>query len=138
MESTEEFKKLIRECQKAKETAYCPYSQFRVGCALITADGHMYTGSNVENACYGLSLCAERTTVCKAVTEGHREFKAIAVGTDIKHTFKGPCGACRQFMVEFGECDLYLVKPDLTYMKLSSDQLLPFGFGPKDLQAERI
>ncbi|XP_077995475.1 cytidine deaminase-like [Glandiceps talaboti] len=138
MESTEEFKKLLSECHKAKENAYCPYSKFRVGCAVITEDGHMYSGCNVENASYGVSICAERTTLSKAVTEGYRKFKAIAVGTDIPNAFNGPCGACRQFILEFGECEIFLVKPDLTYMKLPFDQLLPLSFGPKDLEADRI
>ncbi|XP_006811693.1 cytidine deaminase-like [Saccoglossus kowalevskii] len=137
MESSKEFKALIRECHKAKERAYCPYSNFRVGCAVLTEDGTMFTGCNVENACYGLAMCAERNAIIKAVTEGHRKFQAIAVGTDIKDKFKGPCGPCRQFLVEFGECDLYMVKPDLTYMKFPHD-LLPMGFGPADLLAEKI
>ncbi|XP_070552831.1 cytidine deaminase-like isoform X1 [Ptychodera flava] len=137
MESSAEFKKLLSACQEAKDRAYCPYSNFRVGCALITERGEMFTGCNVENASYGLTICAERTVITKAVSEGHRKFKAIAVGTDIPDSFAGPCGACRQFILEFGECEIFFVKPDLTYMKFPFEQLLPMGFGPKTLDTNQ-
>ncbi|XP_002730668.3 putative cytidine deaminase [Saccoglossus kowalevskii] len=136
MESTEEFKTLINECNRVKETAYCPYSKFRVGCAVLTEDGKVYAGSNIENASYGLTICAERAALAKAITEGHRKFKAMALTTDLNE-FTTPCGACRQFIVEFGKYDLYMVKPDLSYEKYKYD-LLPMGFGPSDLAAERV
>lgn len=95
------IRELIDKCQKTKEHAYCPYSNFRVGSAVLTDNGQIFTGSNVENASYGLTICGERVAVSKAVSEGHRKFKAIAVCTDLDE-FKAPCGACRQFLIEVG------------------------------------
>ena len=95
-----EFQSLVRQAAEARELAYAPYSKFYVGAALLTADGKTFTGCNVENASYGLSLCAERTAICKAVSEGHKTFRAIAVAAS---PLASPCGACRQFIVEFGK-----------------------------------
>lgn len=90
------FKKLRDLAVDAKAKAYCPYSNFRVGCALLTADGSLVTGANIENASYPVGTCAERVTIGKAITEGHRgKFKAIAVATDISPP-ASPCGMCRQ------------------------------------------
>jgi len=93
-------KELISLAIKSRQIAYAPYSNFLVGAALLTADGSIYTGCNVENTSYGLCICAERTAICKAVSEGHQEFQAIAVAAI---PFATPCGACRQFIVEFGK-----------------------------------
>ncbi|MDC0265476.1 cytidine deaminase [Mariniblastus sp.] len=93
-------KELISLAIKSRQIAYAPYSNFLVGAALLTADGSVYTGCNVENTSYGLCICAERTAICKAVSEGHQEFQAIAVAAN---PFATPCGACRQFIVEFGK-----------------------------------
>ncbi|MDB2318427.1 MAG: cytidine deaminase [Mariniblastus sp.] len=93
-------KELISLAIKSRQIAYAPYSNFLVGAALLTADGSIYTGCNVENTSYGLCICAERTAICKAVSEGHQEFQAIAVAAN---PFATPCGACRQFIVEFGK-----------------------------------
>jgi cytidine deaminase len=91
---------LIKAAIAARELAYAPYSQFLVGAALLTKDGTVFRGCNVENTSYGLCICAERTAICKAVSEGHQEFEAIAVAAT---PFATPCGACRQFIVEFGK-----------------------------------
>ncbi|KAI8632368.1 cytidine deaminase-like protein [Xylariaceae sp. FL1651] len=98
-----EFKELHTRCVAAKATAYCPYSQFRVGASLISTDGVYFNGANVENASYPVGTCAERVAFGKAVTEGHRKIKAVAVATDISPA-ASPCGMCRQFIREF--CDL--------------------------------
>jgi len=92
--------KLVQSAIAAREMAYAPYSDFLVGAALLTKDGTVFTGCNVENTSYGLCICAERTAICKAVSEGHQEFEAIAVSAT---PFATPCGACRQFIVEFGK-----------------------------------
>ena len=91
---------LINAAIAARGLAYAPYSDFLVGAALLTRDGTLFTGCNVENTSYGLCICAERTAICKAVSEGHQEFEAIAVAAT---PFATPCGACRQFIVEFGK-----------------------------------
>uniref|UniRef100_A0A673ZFP3 Cytidine deaminase n=1 Tax=Salmo trutta TaxID=8032 RepID=A0A673ZFP3_SALTR len=101
--------------------AYCPYSKFRVGAALLAHDGTVFTGCNVENACYNLGLCAERTTIAKAVSEGYRRFKAIAIASDLEDQFISPCGGCRQFMQEFGDqWSVYLSKPGGSYVEMTT------------------
>ncbi|MBN3314803.1 FIS1 protein, partial [Atractosteus spatula] len=93
-------KELVSKCLAARGFAYCPYSHFPVGAALLTTGGAVITGCNVENASYGLSVCAERTAVQRAVAEGYTEFTAIAVTCDVEDSFVGPCGACRQVLLE--------------------------------------
>ncbi len=93
-------KRLVRAAQSARRRAYAPYSRFRVGAAVLTASGAVYTGCNVENGSYGLSVCAERVAVLRAVSEGHRRLVAVAVaGPGPGELF--PCGACRQVLLEF-------------------------------------
>lgn len=120
---------------EAKNESYSPYSHFRVGAALLSSNGTVWLGCNVENASYGGAICAERTAFVKAVSEGHRDFVAIAVVTD-KDEPTSPCGICRQFMVEFGKkLVVYQFSASLDkvrVMKLS--ELLPFSFGPDDLK----
>ncbi|KAJ4948102.1 hypothetical protein JOQ06_019642 [Pogonophryne albipinna] len=96
----DKVKELISKCLQARDMAYCPYSRFPVAAAILTADGAIITGCNVENASYGLTVCAERTAIQRAVVEGYRQFTAIAVTCDIKDRFVGPCGACRQVLME--------------------------------------
>lgn len=124
---------LIEAARKARENAYVPYSHFPVGAALITEDGTLYTGCNIENASYGLALCAERTTLFKMASEGHRKFTAIAVIADTEGP-AAPCGACRQVLAEFG----YDAKVILTNLKgntlvTSVREILPGAFLPSDL-----
>jgi cytidine deaminase len=119
---------LIHSAIRARELAYVPYSNFRVGAALLTRSGRVITGCNVENASYGLSICAERTAVCKAVSEGEQELVAIAIAATPLAT---PCGACRQFLFEFG-ADIAVICVDAEHPKHitrgTTASLLPNGF----------
>ena len=125
--------KLVSACLTAREQSYSPYSKFRVGAALLTESGHIITGCNVENASYGLTICAERTALVKAVSEGHRKFRAIAVSTDVDASIL-PCGACRQFISEFGEMRVLSVSSDGNKVKeISVEEMLPHCFKPSDL-----
>jgi cytidine deaminase len=101
MAAARQFRKLIATAKAAQRNAHAPYSRFRVGAALLTKSGRVYTGVNVENASYGLTICAERVALTKAVSEGHRKFQAIAVVAPSGAL--SPCGACRQVLAEFGE-----------------------------------
>ncbi|XP_007933850.1 cytidine deaminase [Orycteropus afer afer] len=131
----EVVQRLLLSCLEARNTAYCPYSHFRVGAALLTRNGRIFLGCNIENACYPLGICAERTAIHKAVSEGYKDFRAIAVATDVKDDFTSPCGACRQVMREFGtDWAVYMTKPDGTYLLKTLKELLPASFGPEDLQ----
>lgn len=110
-----------------------PYSKFKVGAALRLADGSIVGGCNVENSAYSGSICAERTCAVKAVSTGHREFKALAVVAFQEASFTTPCGVCRQFLSEFVTTDLpvYVAKPSPTRVLVTSiNELLPFGFIP--------
>lgn len=126
------IKELIKKALQAKKNAYVPYSSFKVGAAVLTEDGKIYTGCNIENAAYSPSVCAERTAIFKAVSEGAREIKSIAVvaGDDMSY----PCGVCRQVIKEFGENAIIIVaKSEEDYEKYRLDDLLPHSFGAKDL-----
>ncbi|XP_022090135.1 cytidine deaminase-like isoform X2 [Acanthaster planci] len=105
-----EIQNLIELCQTAKKNAHCPYSKFRVGASLLTKDGKVFSGCNVENASYTLGLCAERCAIFKAVSEGYKEFRAMAVGSDVKDHFLAPCGACRQVMHEERRRTIYMYR----------------------------
>ena len=130
----EEINSLIEKAIEAKEHSYSPYSKFRVGCALLTNDGKTFIGCNVENASYGLTICAERTAIVKAVSEGYRKFKAIAVCTDMADTYVAPCGACRQFIAEFGlEWTIIIVKTKEEYHVCKVKDILPYAFDQSTL-----
>ncbi|XP_016375842.1 cytidine deaminase-like isoform X2 [Sinocyclocheilus rhinocerous] len=132
-------KDLIRKSLEARKFAYCPYSKFRVRAALLTHNRTVFTGCNVENACFNLGICAERTAISKAVSEGYRDFKAIAIASDMCEHFISPCGGCRQFMREFGaNWDVYLSKPDGSYVEMTVEELLPASFGPEDLEMKKV
>lgn len=123
---------LIDEAKQAMATAYAPYSGFQVGAALLCADGTVYTGCNMENAAYSPTLCAERTAIAKAVSEGRRDFVAMAVCGGKNGVISGictPCGVCRQVMAEFCREDfqILLVTPE-GYEKRTLGQLLPESF----------
>ncbi len=126
---------LIALARRARERAYAPYSNFAVGAALLGRSGRVFTGCNVENAAYPLCTCAERAAVVKAVSEGEREFVAIAVVTSTGAT---PCGACRQILREFGgpEGDLRVIVADLEghVRTFTVAELLPSGFTSAQLQ----
>jgi cytidine deaminase len=127
-------KELVALATEARQQAYAPYSHYAVGAALLTASGKVYTGCNVENASYGMAICAERTAVVKAVSEGERDFTAIAVVTENGGT---PCGACRQVLSEFGP-DMRVLVADASgnYCVYRMTDLLPASFGPAQLPRE--
>ena len=115
--------------------SYVPYSKFPVGAALLCADGTVFTGCNVENSAFGSTICAERTALVKAVSEGHRDdFVALAVvGNSADYCW--PCGACRQMLYEFAPgLRLLVANREHDYVTLSLDELLPHGFGPKAME----
>lgn len=129
-----DHKKLIDEAIDASKQAYVPYSKFHVGAALLTDNGKIYKGCNIENASYGLTNCAERTAIFKAVSEGEKKFKAIAIVGDTDGPIS-PCGACRQVLAEFLDADSVVI---LTNMKgdtkeTTIEALLPGFFSSKDL-----
>ncbi len=127
-----DYEDLIAKAMEAREKAHAPYSHFAVGAALLARSGRIYTGCNVENASYGLSICAERVAIFKAVSEGERDFEAIAVVTEKGVT---PCGACRQVLLEFGE-DIQVIAADETggYRVFALQELLPEAFNSGDLE----
>jgi len=128
-------KKLVQAALEARRWAYAPYSNYPVGAALLTASGKIYDGVNVENAAYPTGMCAERVAVFKAVSEGERQFTAVAVVTANGGM---PCGACRQVLSEFGKDTRVLIANDQgdLVLETSLDKLLPSAFGPTDLNLE--
>lgn len=119
---------LIKKAREAQQNAYAPYSHFSVGAAVLTEDTRIYTGCNVENASYGLTMCAERNAIYNAVAGGCRVFRALAlVGTG--SDWITPCGACRQVMEEFHIPEIILTKSNDTYKIVSLRALLPHAFG---------
>ena len=123
---------LIKMAFKAQKIAYVPYSNFHVGAALITEDDNIYTGCNIEIASYSPTICAERTAIFKAVSEGHRKIKKIAIVGDANPTF--PCGVCRQVIREFGSDAIVIIanSPE-DYKEYTIDELLPNSFWREDL-----
>lgn len=130
----EEFSELSRRTIAAKDVAYCPYSNFRVGAAILCDDGSWVIGGNVENASYPVTICAERTALVKAVTEGKKGFRAIGVATNVAPP-ASPCGMCRQFIREFSPLSLpiFMFDKDGNHVVMTLDQLLPMSFGPDSL-----
>lgn len=129
-------KKLAAEAIAAKENAYVPYSHFRVGAALLTKGGSIYRGCNIENAAYTPTNCAERTAFFKAVSEGEKEFEAIAITGDADD-YLYPCGVCRQVMAEFCDAERFqvlLVKNEDEIQTFTLQELLPGGFTAEDLE----
>ncbi len=126
-------RELVEKAFTMLERSYSPYSHFPVGAALEGADGTIYTGCNVENAAYGSCICAERTALVKAVSEGCRAFRRLAVvgnGAD----YCWPCGSCRQMLYEFApDLEILVGRGDHDYVKTTLRELLPRGFGPEAL-----
>jgi cytidine deaminase len=122
---------LAQAARAARERAYAPYSGYKVGAALLGKNGTIYTGCNVENAAYPSTICAERVAVTKAISEGEREFVAMAIATS---NAGSPCGTCRQVMFEFApEMAVLLVDDVNIAAEHRLSDLLPFGFGPRSL-----
>ncbi|MFL0195822.1 cytidine deaminase [Clostridium sp. WILCCON 0269] len=130
-----DYTKLISKAITARRSAYVPYSKFKVGAAVLTGDGNIYTGCNIENASYGATNCAERTAIFKAVSEGHRDLKAIAiVGADEEYTY--PCGICRQVIAEFAleGMEIVIAKSESHYIIKKLEEILPQAFTKKHLE----
>jgi cytidine deaminase len=124
---------LIEEAKKAMQHAYAPYSHFKVGAAVLTTNGKIYTGCNVENASYGATNCAERTAIFKAVSEGETTFSAIAI-VGSKNAFTYPCGICRQVIAEFMQDGLLIFENEQGEIQtLSLNEVLPYSFTQKNL-----
>lgn len=129
-----DYKMLVSKALEGKKNAYAPYSKFKVGAAVLTEDGKVYTGCNIENASYGATNCAERTAIFKAVSEGYTTIKAIAiVGIENEYTY--PCGICRQVIAEFGSEDIEIIlgKNENEYIVKTLDEILPGAFTKRDL-----
>lgn len=131
--SREMIEKLCGIAARMRSRSYVPYSHFHVGAALLTKDGQIFTGCNVENASYPMCTCAERTAIVKAVSEGFREFAAIAIcggPEDGETQYCPPCGLCRQIMAEFctGDFPVYLAKSETDYQMYTLDELMPNRF----------
>jgi len=147
--TVEQQELLIESCFEAKKFSYSPYSKFRVGAALLAADGQIIKGTNIENASYGGTICAERTALVKATSEGIRSFIGLAVVTDVAAQIS-PCGMCRQFIREFCSDDMPILLVPADYYDTEKvglkkvpiqvtnlGELLPFSFGPEDLELPR-
>ncbi|KAJ5086279.1 Cytidine deaminase [Penicillium alfredii] len=132
--TAQELEILSTKAIAAKATAYCPYSKFRVGACVLTATGEFVSGANVENVSYPVGTCAERVAFGTAVVAGHKDFKAVAVASDIKPG-ASPCGMCRQFMREFTtpSCPVYMYDGEGQFTVKTMGELLPDSFGPDDL-----
>jgi cytidine deaminase len=128
------YRTLVKHARNSLRRSYSPYSRFRVGAAILTKKGKVYTGCNIEISTFALTLCAERTAIFKAVSEGERHFKAIAVCSD-EDGFTSPCGACRQVLMDLaGDIEFVMSRRngEMKVMKLS--KLLPIPFGPQNLK----
>lgn len=132
-------RELIEAALQARKASYSPYSGYQVGAALLTRDGKVYTGCNIENAAFTPTVCAERTAFFKAVSQGERHFAAIAIAgspAGEMTQFSWPCGVCRQVMMEFCSPESFTVivaKSETEYRKRTLSELLPEGFGPENL-----
>lgn len=131
MITNEQRDSLIQAAIEVREKAYAPYSRYRVGAAILVADGRIFTGVNVENASYGLTICAERTAVYKAISEGYQQILAVVVATE---NAGSPCGACRQVLAEFAtDVPVWLVDVTGNGRETTLYTLLPDHFGPEQL-----
>ena len=134
-----ENRELIKLALEARENSYSPYSGFKVGAALLTKSGKVYTGCNIENAAFGPTVCAERTAIFKAVSEGEREFEKIAIAGgkgEMPDSYAFPCGVCRQLMSEFcgPEFEIITAVSADDYVIKTLKEMLPDSFGPGNLK----
>lgn len=129
-----EEKQLMKEALKARELAYVPYSKFQVGAALLSKDGTVYHGCNIENASYGMTNCAERTALFKAYSDGVTQFTSLVVVADTDRPVP-PCGACRQVISELCDDEMEVILTNLKgdIQRIQVKDLLPEAFSPKDL-----
>ena len=131
-----DYKVLAKKAAAARKHSYSPYSGFRVGAALLTKSGKVYTGCNVEISSFALTLCAERTALFKAMSEGERHFQAIAVATE-EDGFTAPCGACRQVIMDLaGDIDIVMTNKNGEARVLKMSELFPYPFGPKNFRKQ--
>lgn len=138
MKALEQLKieQLIEKALEAREYSYSPYSNFAVGAAVLSRSGAIYSGCNIESSSYAPSLCAERTAIAKAVSEGEQAIEAVAVVGSSDYTF--PCGVCRQVIREFGkDATIIVANSPSDYKVFSLEELLPHSFGPEDLEQRR-
>ncbi|MBI6872338.1 cytidine deaminase [Clostridium aciditolerans] len=128
------YKELIKIALEYRERAYIPYSNFKVGAAVLFDSGNIYGGCNIENASFGATNCAERTAIFKGISEGEKEIKAVAVVGDL-NTYTYPCGICRQVIAEFGNMDIkvILAKNENDYIVKDLSEVLPGAFTKEDL-----
>ncbi|KAJ1736070.1 hypothetical protein LPJ61_000213 [Coemansia biformis] len=125
---------LAQRSLSARDNSHSPYSKFRVGAAVRTADGTVFAGCNIESCAFAPTICAERVAISSAVAAGHKRFSAIAVSSDIESEPVTPCGVCRQFMREFSkDLPILLVRPDGKVCHTDLGELLPGSFGPESL-----
>ena len=129
-----EYKELADKALEAKKLSLPTYSNFHVGAALLAEDNKIYTGGNIETSSYSLTICAERTAIFKAISEGERKFKAIAIASDLDG-FCSPCGACRQVISDLcGEIDIVLVNKNKETKIYKTSEMLPLAFSDDDLK----
>jgi cytidine deaminase len=133
MASDADISRLLEAANAAKANAYCPYSNFPVGAAILCKDGSVFGGCNVENCAYPSGICAERSAISVAVSAGHRDFAAILVCSKIGDAFITPCGFCRQVIAEFGNLEIILTKGNGEIKRMKLTELLPLAFSPADL-----
>ncbi len=128
------YESLVKHAKTARRHSHSPFSHFRVGAALLTTSGKVFSGCNIEISSFGLTICAERTAIFKAISEGQHKFKAIAVASDEKE-FTMPCGACRQVLMDLaGDIDFVLsnTRGDIKVLKMNA--LFPYPFGARNFQ----
>lgn len=131
------YKTLAKRALAARKFSHSPFSHFRVGAAVLTSAGRVFTGCNIENSSYGLTMCAERTALFKSVSEGHKRFKAIAIASD-KQDLTPPCGACRQVIIDLaGNIDIILTNKRGMMKVFTMKELLPHAFTKKNLDSLR-
>ncbi|HBN83118.1 MAG TPA: cytidine deaminase [Clostridiales bacterium] len=121
---------LVEMAMQAAENAYAPYSDFKVGAAVLVEDGGIYVGCNIENASFGATVCAERTAIFNAVSDGYKRIVKLAVASPLSRNYTMPCGICRQVALEFGGKDLPVLCADMSglYKEYTLEQLLPEAF----------